>query len=123
MLHQYFTISNVLHDRNSGWILLNCVPEGIHVEQLERGLLQHVPSVASVHHLHVWTLTGTEYMQTKSQMTQVVSGHRQITTPRCPGYRGVATPRCPGNRGVETILVSGTSGTGHCIAHFFLQKN
>jgi Co/Zn/Cd efflux system component len=44
--------------RNSGWILLNCVPDGVDVEELELRLLGYVPSVASVHELHVWTLSG-----------------------------------------------------------------
>jgi Co/Zn/Cd efflux system component len=43
--------------RNSGWILLNCVPEGLDVEELERRLIKNVPSVFAVHELHVWTLT------------------------------------------------------------------
>jgi Co/Zn/Cd efflux system component len=46
------------HCRSSAWILLNCVPEGLDMEELELRLISLMPALNSVHEMHVWTLAG-----------------------------------------------------------------
>ncbi len=44
--------------RESADVLLEGVPPGFDVASVETELVGHVPGLASVHHVHVWTMTG-----------------------------------------------------------------
>ena len=44
--------------RESADILLEGVPAGFDVTRVETELVGHVPGLTSVHHVHVWTITG-----------------------------------------------------------------
>merc|ERR1719312_382690 len=44
--------------RDSTLILLNSIPPNINLMELEQRLISSVPSVASIHELHVWRLVG-----------------------------------------------------------------
>jgi cobalt-zinc-cadmium efflux system protein len=44
--------------RESADVLLEGVPAGFEVKRIEGELLGHVPGLAGVHHVHVWTMTG-----------------------------------------------------------------
>jgi cobalt-zinc-cadmium efflux system protein len=44
--------------RQSANVLLEAVPAGFDVTSVETELVGHVPGLASVHHVHVWTITG-----------------------------------------------------------------
>jgi cobalt-zinc-cadmium efflux system protein len=44
--------------RESAHVLLEGVPTGFDVASVENELVGHVPGVTSVHHVHVWTMTG-----------------------------------------------------------------
>ena len=48
----------------SGHILLEGAPAKASPEKLERGLLEAVPGLAAVHHIHVWQLTSGRTMAT-----------------------------------------------------------
>lgn len=45
--------------RDSARVLLEAAPKGFDSAVLESDLLAHVPEIAGVHHLHVWTLSGS----------------------------------------------------------------
>jgi|ERR1700683_1195839 len=44
--------------RESADVLLEGVPAGFDVKRIEAELLGHVPGLAGVHHVHVWSMTG-----------------------------------------------------------------
>jgi cobalt-zinc-cadmium efflux system protein len=44
--------------RESADVLLEGVPSGFDVASVETELVGHVPGLTSVHHVHVWTMTG-----------------------------------------------------------------
>jgi cobalt-zinc-cadmium efflux system protein len=44
--------------RESADVLLEGVPTGFDIASVEAELVGHVPGLASVHHVHVWTMTG-----------------------------------------------------------------
>lgn len=44
--------------RESADVLLEAVPPGFDVQRIEAELLGHVPGLAGVHHVHVWSMTG-----------------------------------------------------------------
>jgi cobalt-zinc-cadmium efflux system protein len=44
--------------RESADVLLEGVPAGFDVQRIEAELLGHVPGLAGVHHVHVWSMTG-----------------------------------------------------------------
>jgi cobalt-zinc-cadmium efflux system protein len=44
--------------RESADVLLEGVPPGFDVQRIEAELLGHVPGLAGVHHVHVWSMTG-----------------------------------------------------------------
>ncbi|HEY8053454.1 MAG TPA: cation diffusion facilitator family transporter [Steroidobacteraceae bacterium] len=44
--------------RESADVLLEGVPPGFDVQRVEAELLGHVPGLAGVHHVHVWSMTG-----------------------------------------------------------------
>ena len=50
--------------RRSGHVLLEGAPEWLDVEDMQGRIIRAVPSVVSVHHVHVWGLTPQELMLT-----------------------------------------------------------
>jgi cobalt-zinc-cadmium efflux system protein len=44
--------------RESANVLLEGVPAGFDVKEIESALIGHVPGLIGVHHVHVWTMTG-----------------------------------------------------------------
>ncbi len=50
--------------RESANVLLESVPPGFDVQRVESELLDQVPGLAGVHHVHVWSLTGERPMVT-----------------------------------------------------------
>lgn len=50
--------------RRSGHILLEGVPEGMQVTSIRERLIQVVPEVRAIHHVHVWGLTPQQLMLT-----------------------------------------------------------
>lgn len=62
--------------RESAHILLEGTPRGLDLTKIAAGLPQQVPGVASVHHLHAWSLS-----QTKKLMTLHVTPDGSVQTP------------------------------------------
>ena len=50
--------------KRSGHILLEGTPDGVDVDVIAADLVENVPGVESVHHIHIWTLTGQDRMAT-----------------------------------------------------------
>ena len=50
--------------RESANVLLESAPPGFNVKRIEAELIEGVPSVVGVHHVHVWTMTGEKPMVT-----------------------------------------------------------
>lgn len=48
----------------SAHILLEGVPDGVHLETIAKALRERVPGVADVHHLHAWALTAEKPLLT-----------------------------------------------------------
>lgn len=56
--------------RESGHVLLEGAPDGIDLSAVARELTQAVPGVASVHHLHAWSLTPGDHLMTLHAVLQ-----------------------------------------------------
>lgn len=50
--------------RRSAHVLLEGAPESLNIAAMQERLMQQVPTVASIHHVHVWGLTPQELMLT-----------------------------------------------------------
>lgn len=50
--------------RESADVLLEGVPAGFDVRQIEAALIGHVPGLIGVHHVHAWSMTGERPMVT-----------------------------------------------------------
>ena len=50
--------------KSSGHVLLEGAPAGIDEETLKTDLLENVPNLADVHHVHTWSLTGEQPLVT-----------------------------------------------------------
>lgn len=46
--------------RDSSHILLEGTPESLDADAVARDLIDHVPGVADVHHIHIWSLTSSQ---------------------------------------------------------------
>jgi cobalt-zinc-cadmium efflux system protein len=66
--------------RESADVLLEGVPAGFDVASIENELVGHVPGLTSVHHIHVWTMTGERPTVTlHAHVEPGVSHHETIT--------------------------------------------
>lgn len=50
--------------RQSAHILMEGAPAGLHPADIKADLLQHIPAVEDVHHIHVWSLTQERHLVT-----------------------------------------------------------
>jgi cobalt-zinc-cadmium efflux system protein len=64
--------------RKSGHILLEGAPEWLDVGDLRRELIEAVPEVDDVHHVHVWMLTSERPLMTLHVATAGEVGHGEI---------------------------------------------
>lgn len=48
--------------RESGHILLEGTPEGMDVERVKRELVEKLPDVRDIHHVHIWSLTPGKHL-------------------------------------------------------------
>lgn len=64
--HQnYFLIKHLsIPVKESGMILLQTIPDTIDIDIFEQSLLKTFPDVVSVHDLHIWRLSGQQYVAT-----------------------------------------------------------
>lgn len=62
----------------SGHILLEGTPVGISVDDIKRDLLETVPGLARVHHVHAWSLTQSQPLLTLH--AQISDGHDPLET-------------------------------------------
>jgi cobalt-zinc-cadmium efflux system protein len=66
--------------RESADVLLEGVPAGFDVSSVEAELVGHVPGLTSVHHVHVWTMTGERPTVTlHAHITAGASHHETIS--------------------------------------------
>ncbi|HVW69904.1 MAG TPA: cation diffusion facilitator family transporter [Steroidobacteraceae bacterium] len=82
--------------RESADVLLEAVPAGFDVSQVESTLLGHVPGLVGVHHVHVWSMTGER---------PTVTLHANLA----PGTRHPETIRAIHARLSETLNVEHTT--------------
>ena len=66
--------------RNSLDILMEATPPGIDIEQLRGHVVERVPGVADVHHVHVWSITSGKVLATL-ELTLAVDGHAATAVP------------------------------------------
>lgn len=59
----------------SAHILLEGTPEGLDVDGLRRGLVESVPEVADIHHVHVWSLTSDRPLLTLHARIEEAADH------------------------------------------------
>ena len=59
------------------FIFLQGVPEGIDLDEIEENL-QAIPHVASLHHMHVWSLEGTDHVFTTHLKLENISHFQQL---------------------------------------------
>ncbi|MCB1703651.1 MAG: cation diffusion facilitator family transporter [Halioglobus sp.] len=50
--------------RQSAHILMEGTPAGLHPEDIKADLVQHIPAVEDVHHIHIWSLTQERHLVT-----------------------------------------------------------
>jgi cobalt-zinc-cadmium efflux system protein len=66
--------------RQSAEVLLEGVPSGFDVSSVENELVGHVPGLASVHHVHVWTITGERPTVTLHAHVEAGASHHETIT-------------------------------------------
>lgn len=82
--------------RESADVLLQSVPPGFEVKNIEAELIGHVPGVVEVHHIHVWSMTGER---------PTITLHACVA----PGTRGYDVPKLIRERLQERLLVEHTT--------------
>ena len=50
--------------KRSAHVLLEGAPEWLDIDSMQKNLVEHIPEVASIHHVHVWGLTPQDLMLT-----------------------------------------------------------
>jgi len=63
--------------KESGHILLEGTPAGIAVEDIKQDLVEHVPGLVRVHHVHAWSLTQSQPLLTLH--AEITNGHDPLT--------------------------------------------
>ena len=66
--------------RNSLDILMEATPPGIDIEQLRAHVVEQVPGVADVHHVHVWSITSGRVLATL-ELTLAADGDAAVAVP------------------------------------------
>jgi cobalt-zinc-cadmium efflux system protein len=66
--------------RESADVLLEGVPAGFDVKQIEAELIGHVPGLIGVHHVHAWSMTGERPMVTLHAHLAPGSQHHEVIT-------------------------------------------
>ena len=66
--------------RESADVLLESAPARFDVSQVEACLLGHVPGLAGVHHVHVWSMTGERPTVTLHADLEPGTEHRTVIT-------------------------------------------
>lgn len=66
--------------RNSLDILMEATPAGIDIDDLRAHVVERVPGVADVHHVHVWSITSGRVMATL-ELTLAADGEAAIAVP------------------------------------------
>ena len=66
--------------RNSLDILMEATPPGIDIAQLRAHVVERVPGVDDVHHVHVWSITSGKVLATL-ELTLAVDGHAAVAVP------------------------------------------
>jgi cobalt-zinc-cadmium efflux system protein len=61
-------------------VLLEGVPAGFDVKQIEAELIGHVPGLIGVHHVHAWSMTGERPMVTLHAHLAAGSRHHEVIT-------------------------------------------
>jgi len=63
--------------KESGHILLEGTPAGVAVENIKQDLVEHVPGLVRVHHVHAWSLTQSQPLLTLH--AEISDGHDPLT--------------------------------------------